>query len=177
MRPADHSGRTFGKLVAINRVESDTRGQACWRCLCACGTYAVVPAARLLSGGARSCGCARREMLAQGRARLRHGHARKGRASAEYRIWTGLHTRCFNPKAQNYRHYGGRGITICARWESFENFLADMGPRPTPLHSIERKNNDGNYEPDNCAWATQSEQCKNRRRRVTSGDLKVSAVA
>ncbi|WP_143565689.1 hypothetical protein [Sinorhizobium fredii] len=80
----------------------------------------------------------------------------------EYRVWAGMHQRCNNPKSTRYAKYGGRGIMICERWNSFENFLADMGPRPTPDHSIDRRDNDGNYEPGNCRWATRSEQQQNK---------------
>lgn len=94
--------------------------------------------------------------------RGKHGHA--GIKSAEYRAWKGMNTRCYNPNRIDYDRYGGRGITVCERWWSFENFLADMGEKPSPRHSIERRNNDGNYEPDNCYWATRREQNINTRR-------------
>lgn len=87
------------------------------------------------------------------------------RGSPEYNSWSGMIQRCYNPSAEQYGYYGGRGITVCDRWRKFENFYADMGPRPEPkaLYSIDRINNDGNYEPDNCRWATAVEQVANRR--------------
>lgn len=94
---------------------------------------------------------------------VKHGHARVGVKSATYITWGGMIQRCFNPKAPTWEYYGGRGITVCARWRSFENFLADMGERPQG-RTLDRLDNDGNYEPGNCQWATRSEQLLNRRR-------------
>jgi len=92
-------------------------------------------------------------------AKTQHG----GRHTPEYAAWTRMKRRCYNPKQDHYDRYGGRGIAVCARWlNSFENFLADMGPRPSPKHSIERKDNDRDYEPANCVWATLTEQTRNR---------------
>lgn len=96
-----------------------------------------------------------------------HGHARKGAITPEYSIWAGMIKRTSNPSCTNYSYYGGRGIKVCARWQTFPNFLADMGLKPSPQHSIERINNDGDYEPSNCKWATKLEQRLNQRPRGT----------
>lgn len=87
----------------------------------------------------------------------------RGHRTSEYYTWTGMRQRCRNPKSGAYKYYGARGIEVCARWNSFDNFMADMGPKPSPDHTIERENVNGNYEPDNCVWLHKDQQAKNRR--------------
>lgn len=96
----------------------------------------------------------------------KHGHSRSGRQTPEYFAWRNMLNRCYNEGVDSFPLYGGRGIAVCERWQGergFENFLADMGPRPSAQHSIDRRESDGNYEPDNCRWATRIEQARNRR--------------
>lgn len=129
-----------------------------WLCRCDCGVEKEVRAASLLRGKSKSCGCLRREMYA---GMVSHGKSHEGR---EYRVWQNMLNRCRNSNLPGYRHYGGRGIEVCPRWLKFENFLADVGVRPSPQHSLDRRNVDLGYSKENCRWATATEQVNNRRK-------------
>jgi hypothetical protein len=162
MRPLELViGARYGRLIVkgiAERIPNQRRRQ--WECTCDCGNTARVNATSLASGAIQSCGCLQRETAATTlrTALTTHGQS----ATVTYRIWKGMITRCVNPANHAWQYYGGRGIKVCERWMKFENFLADMGPRPAGL-SLERENNDGNYEPGNCKWATDDEQANNNR--------------
>lgn len=158
----DISGKRFGRLVALSPLpKSNKKRNIVWSCVCDCGESISVSSSQLVSGKTKSCGCLQKESIIK--ESTKHGHSRSGCASPTYVSWSSMLTRCTNPKSSNFKHYGGRGILVCDRWKSFENFLADMGERPDGM-SIDRIDVDGNYEPSNCKWSNQSEQAKNQRR-------------
>lgn len=159
----DLTGETFGRLTVVARVANDSKQKTCFRCRCVCGQERIVRSESLRSGHTQSCGCYNEELKKGRKAGLSHGYY----GTPTYRSWTSAKSRCSNPKDPAYARYGGRGITMCARWrDSFEAFLADMGLRPTAASLDRYPNNDGHYEPGNARWATPAEQNKNRRRGV-----------
>ena len=160
-RIKDMTGQRFASLVAVRIVGRASSGDLKWEFLCDCGATFEANGYYARAGKITTCPtCATERTRA---ANLKHGMTE----SREFEIWTGMHTRCYNGNAKSFQSYGGRGIAICDRWrESFENFYADMGPCPSVKHSVERLDNNGNYEPDNCVWATATQQAGNKRNNV-----------
>lgn len=165
------SGQRFGKWTVIGNPEIRRIDKWYWECACDCGTVKMTSEASLVYSKSRSCGC---EWSAHYKKRFTtHGKSR----TRTHRTWIAMRRRCENPKSHVWEHYGARGIKVCERWQSFENFLADMGERPEG-NSIDRIDNDGNYEPSNCRWATQKEQSNNKRsNRIIEHDGKSQTVA
>lgn len=158
--PIDLTGQRFGKLVANKVVGSHQKGRV-WRCTCDCGGTNDVPSERLRNGWTKSCGC---RAVEHGRylASLRVTHGKSHKVS-EYNIWAGMKARCRNRRSASWKRYGGRGISVDPAWaDDFEAFLRDMGPRPSAAHSLDRIDVNGNYTPNNCRWATQTEQQNNK---------------
>jgi hypothetical protein len=153
-------GKKFEKLTVIHYI-----GNSKWKCLCDCGCETIADTYTLKHGGKKSCGCLKKEVMKKAiKASTTHGMT----GTPEYNSYFGMKERCFNQNSPDYSRYGGRGITVCERWlrkDGFTNFLLDVGLKPSPEMSIHRVNNDGNYEPTNCIWATPKEQGTNRRDR------------
>lgn len=157
------AGQVFGRFSVIKKSSKrGNSGQFYWVCKCSCGRIKDVATGALCGGTTRSCGCLHSEIARSLKNNLRHGHSVGGKQSKTHRCWTGILSRCLNPNRKKWASYGGRGIKVCKRWLVFENFLADMGESPEGL-TIERINNDGDYEPGNCRWATNFEQSHNKQ--------------
>lgn len=165
-RGEDLTSRKFGQLTVLSLAGIGPK----WHCQCTCGKATIVFGSNLVRGRTKSCGCNWRQALSD--SRRQHGQSQHGPYAREYAIWKGMRARCNNPNTISYQYYGAKGIRVCRRWNDFTKFLADMGPRPTAKHSIERKKSKKHYTPKNCVWATAAEQGLNtsRNRRLTANN-------
>lgn len=165
----DLRGEKIGRLTVVECLGIINNDKHIyWRCICDCGTEVSVRSSDLIAGSSRSCGCLKKEMCRDIGIKYSTTHGMRG--TSEYNSWASMIQRCCNINQAGYNRYGGRGIVVCERWRhSFENFYEDMGPRPEGM-SIERIDNDGNYEPSNCKWATNIEQMNNTMKTLRFDD-------
>jgi hypothetical protein len=180
-RAKDLLGKRFGRLTVTERIGWDRWGAAKWLCRCDCGKQTQATTTALLRVGMKSCGCFSREILSTSGAKSAV-HKQAFPPTPEYHVWLSMNARCRNSRDKAYKFYGGRGIVVCQRWRKFENFFADMGKRPTG-YTLERINNDGPYDPNNCKWATWEEQRLNQRQKISTflidvfrGDLRIHSA-
>jgi len=160
MRFTDLTGQRFGRLMVLARAPN-IKTRVVFHCECDCGNKTIVDGYSLRSGLSKSCRCLAKERASD--RNKRHSACAGYGKTPEYVVWSNMIQRCRDPNSTSYERYGARGITVCNRWNIFENFLVDMGEKPGSEFSIEREINSGNYEPDNCIWADRSRQARNKR--------------
>lgn len=168
-RRIDLTGKKFGRWTVVRFVEN-RKAKLMWQCRCDCGTERLVHGGNLRKGLTISCGCHRNEVMSV----IKRTHGASGYKGKDrgplYVTWSDIRRRCYTPSAINFQHYGGRGIKMCDRWKDgesgmtgYECFVADMGPKPSRRHTVERKDTNGDYGPSNCEWATRDAQARNKR--------------
>ena len=155
----DETGKTYGRLVVLNKLDLKTKAGALWNCLCSCGNETTVRGSSLRAGTTSSCGCLGKELSSD--RKRKHGFY----GNPSYRTWANMITRCTDISSKAYKYYGGIGITVCDRWMDVSNFIADMGQRPKGM-TLDRINNNLGYSPDNCAWVSMFDQNRNKKSNV-----------
>lgn len=161
VRFIDRTGKVYGYLTVLSFAGKNKLGQSNWLCRCECGVERVIFSGNLNNGHTVSCGCKK--------GILKHGENRNSHRTPEYQAMAGILQRCLNPKSPAFKHYGGRGITVCKEWNSmvkYQEFLSHIGRKPTPSHTVERIDNSKGYQPGNVRWATAGEQMRNTRRNI-----------